>query len=239
MAAEKQLSLVIPCFNEEKSIPELVSRAGEMLARIPGEVVFIDNGSTDSTAMVLKKSIAGRRGMRIVSLKQNRGYGAGIKAGLAASRYDFVGWTHADLEVPFSAVEDSFRAILRSSNMGSGAVVKGRRFGRPMRKNLVTSLMTFVTLGLLKKWMPDSNAVPVIFSRKLLWLVDNAPDEFDFELYVYWRARVSGLSVQRVPFMSKQRLHGASSWESSVFAPLRLGLHLIRSIREFPERAER
>lgn len=230
------VSVVIPCFNEEDSIPDLVSRAKGMLSRIPGEVIFVDNGSSDSTRKVLKESVAGHSAMRILPLDQNRGYGAGVKAGLAHTRYNVVGWTHADLEVPLSAVEECYAATLDTGST-TDFLVKGRRFGRPLRKKVFTRLMSMVAFLLLRKWLPDSNAVPVVLHREFLWLVDDAPEEFDFDLYVFWRACVNGVTVLRVPYLLQQRLYGDSSWATNGFASLRLGLKLIRSMKDFSERS--
>src|SRR3954453_17175012 len=76
------VSVVIPCLNEAASIERCVSLAREVLAEheIPGEVVVVDNGSTDGSA-----GLAAGAGARVVH-EQRRGYGSAYLAGFQAAR---------------------------------------------------------------------------------------------------------------------------------------------------------
>lgn len=236
MSRENQLSLVIPCFNEEGSIPELVAQAKEMLLRLPGEVIFVDNGSSDSTSRLLREAIDGHSGIRIVSLMPNCGYGGAIKAGLRVSQHRFVGWTHADLQFPLVELERAHQIMVARPEAHNHTLVKGRRLGRHRRKAIVSGLMSVIVLLTLNRWLPDSNAVPVITTRKILDFLDEAPNNFDFELFVFWRASLLNYAIYRVPFFFHPRAHGVSSWDKGFFAQVTMAINLFRSMRNFSER---
>ena len=83
------LSIVIPCCNEEDSIPQLVTRffpVVEQLRRDRSvEVVFVDDGSTDATYQKLREITAQQREMRIVQHPVNKGLGAALRTGFVNS----------------------------------------------------------------------------------------------------------------------------------------------------------
>jgi len=77
----KELSIVIPCLNEARTLPIVVPKALNSLARlgIHGEVIVVDNGSTDDSV-----AIAQQLGARVVHCER-KGYGNALKAGFEAA----------------------------------------------------------------------------------------------------------------------------------------------------------
>src|SRR5262245_64860634 len=91
-------SLVIPCYNESAGLPSLVKRCREVVRNIDGEIVLVDNRSTDATPSVLPELLKTAPGCRLISVEKNQGYGHGILSGLAAANGDILAWTHADMQ---------------------------------------------------------------------------------------------------------------------------------------------
>jgi Glycosyl transferase family 2 len=118
-AAPLELTILMPCLNEAETISRCVAKAQSFLARagIVGEVLVADNGSTDDSA-----ALAQRDGARIVAVAE-RGYGATLRAGIAAARGRFVVVGDADDSYDFSRL-DAFVAKLRE---GCDLVI-GNRF---------------------------------------------------------------------------------------------------------------
>lgn len=115
------ISVVIPCLNEEASIGPVVDAAREGISRVglPGEVIVVDNGSTDRST-----SIARAHGARVVT-EQERGYGAALRRGFAEARYDLLAMGDGDLTYDFTRLDDLATPILR----GEADFVVGNRMG--------------------------------------------------------------------------------------------------------------
>ncbi len=113
------VSVVIPCLNEENSVGICVSKAMDAfrLAGLRGEVVVADNGSTDGSV-----EIAEKLGARVVRVEA-RGYGSALRAGIAAARGAFIVMGDADDSYDFSEVP-RFVDKWRQGN----DVVMGNRF---------------------------------------------------------------------------------------------------------------
>ena len=94
------LSLVIPCYNEQENIDELLRRVGETLATIgrPFEVILVDDGSKDKTPEMLAAARTRLPWLRVIRMKQNRGQSAAFEAGFAAARGELIATIDADLQ---------------------------------------------------------------------------------------------------------------------------------------------
>ena len=127
------LSLVIPIFNEEKLIDELVTRTITSIESFitDYEVIFIDDGSTDrSLEKILfwqKKNIH----IKILSLSKNFGHQAAYTAGLEYSKGDIVAMMDGDLQDPPEMLAEMYRKIIEEEY----DVVSGKRIGRKGKNN--------------------------------------------------------------------------------------------------------
>jgi dolichol-phosphate mannosyltransferase len=126
------LSVVIPVFNEEATIPELDRRLGAFLADLPEiggswEVVFIDDGSRDRSLELLKEMAAREGRYKIVSFARNFGHQAAITAGIDRAEGDAVVVMDADLQDPPEVV----RAMIARWREGNDVVygVRTKREG--------------------------------------------------------------------------------------------------------------
>lgn len=95
------LSVVIPLYNEESTVPILLSRLKQTMPTFgPCELVFVDDGSTDKTLQLLKEGSAGHSHFKIVSFSRNFGHQAAISAGLSFVSGDCVAVIDGDLQDP-------------------------------------------------------------------------------------------------------------------------------------------
>ena len=98
-------SLVLPCYNEEENIFHLYNEFKKIpLTNEKAELVFVNNGSIDTTEKKIDEIIKTNQNLNIiikkVNLKKNEGYGGGIAAGLNLASGEYIGWAHADLQTP-------------------------------------------------------------------------------------------------------------------------------------------
>src|SRR3954451_23223494 len=78
------LSVVVPVFDEEESLPELHERLGRALAEVEGEVegLYVDDGSRDGSAAILEGWAAAEPGVTLVQLSRNFGMEVAMSAGI-------------------------------------------------------------------------------------------------------------------------------------------------------------
>lgn len=128
------ISVVVPAYNEQEVLEEFHRQVGAVLDTLPddAEFVFVDDGSRDSTADIMRALAASDPRVRAVLLSRNFGHEAAIEAGLMAARGDAVIVMDADLQDG----PDILPRLIDAWREGAGvvyAVRKGRKEGRLLR----------------------------------------------------------------------------------------------------------
>ncbi|MEO8876721.1 MAG: glycosyltransferase family 2 protein [Polyangiaceae bacterium] len=208
-------SVVVPCYNEEKNLPNLIERFAKIHeAGATWELILVNNGSVDGSARVFELELAkpGREFVRVVTVPSpNVGYGHGIMTGLHAAKGQRLGWTHADGQTPPSDVLKAFD-LLQSSKDPQRTIVKGRRRNRPAKDALFTLGMEATATAILGKHLPDINGQPKAFPRALLELADRPPVDLSLDLYFLWIAKKNGFALETFDVHFGDREHGESKW---------------------------
>jgi glycosyltransferase involved in cell wall biosynthesis len=131
MPKVKTLSIVIPCYNEERTIEAILKEVEDVdLGKTKKEVIIIDDCSKDGTRGILKK-LAKKHGYRVLLQDHNQGKGAALKRGIQESTGDVVVVQDADLEYD----PQEYKRLLYPIERGHADVVYGSRFigGEPHR----------------------------------------------------------------------------------------------------------
>lgn len=141
----KDLSLVIPVFNEEESIPELLEWIFRVVEehKIATEIIFIDDGSTDNSWEVIRNSA--QKDFRVIGLKFNRNYGksAALQTGFDHSQGDIVITMDADIQDS----PDEIPELMRMVQEENFHVVSGWKKKRhdPISKTIPSKFFNWVT----------------------------------------------------------------------------------------------
>ena len=102
-SGRRELSVVVPCFNEAAVVPEMHRRLVSTLEKVPEldfEIIYVDDGSHDATLNVLRELQRTDERVRILALSRNFGQQIAYTAGLQAARGDAVVLSDADLQDP-------------------------------------------------------------------------------------------------------------------------------------------
>ena len=204
-----RLSLIIPCYNEAENLPFLLERCVSVASQPLTEVILVDNGSTDSTQLVLSELLPKFPNFRSVRVSFNQGYGYGILSGLRVAEGDILSWTHADMQTDPA---DVLKGIQFFDRHGPDIFVKGKRYGRPFTDVAFTVGMSVFETILLRKRMWDINAQPTMFSKKFFESWRNPPHDFSLDLFAYHQSFEKDLPIHRFPVRFGSRLHGSSHW---------------------------
>jgi glycosyltransferase involved in cell wall biosynthesis len=129
------LSLVIPIFNEEKMIDELVKRTTSALESFitDYEVIFVDDGSTDQSLNRILYWQQQNRKIKILSLSKNFGHQAAFTAGLEYAKGELVAMMDGDLQDPPELLSEMYRKI-RDEDFD---IVSGKKTGRKGKKGRI------------------------------------------------------------------------------------------------------
>ena len=212
-----KLSIVVPCYNEEKNIPLILAGFGEVIKRNDVEVLIVDNGSTDGSAILLKNLLSNYPFARIVEIEKNQGYGFGILSGLKKARGEYIGWTHGDLQTPPADILKALGIIEKAGNPKK-IYVKGQRKGRPIFDNFFTLGMSIFESLFFGKLFYDINAQPNIFHRSFLNSWSEPPYDFALDLYAFYIAKKQNIKIIRFPVLFKKRIHGESHWNKNLYS---------------------
>lgn len=152
-----QLSVIVPCYNEQDNIENLWARLEPVLisTKLRWEAIFVDDGSTDNTLSLLH-SIADRfpNSVKVVELAHNSGQHPAVFAGMAVSCGDVVVTLDADLQNPPEEIPRLLEAMSANGWEVVGSVRKNRHDNifRKAASRLVAGMARKITKVKLKDW---------------------------------------------------------------------------------------
>lgn len=202
------ISIVVPVHNEEGNVEALHRALEECLAGVDFEVIFVDDGSTDSSLEVLERLAHSHPTVRYISFSRNFGHQAALRAGLSEARGDAVISMDADLQHPPEMIPD----LLARWREGYDVVYTVRddqAAGTPWLKR-ATSRAFYRLLNFLTDLKVDPGAADFrLLDRKVVDLV-NQQHEANLFLrgYIQWL----GFKQIAISYVPAKRLSGSSSY---------------------------
>jgi glycosyltransferase involved in cell wall biosynthesis len=195
-----RLSWFFPAHNEEANLEPLVEEAMAVLPSLAEqwEIVIVDDGSGDRTPEIADRVAAANPGVvRAVHHEVNQGYGAALRSGFAAARYELVAFTDGDRQF---RVEDVGRLIARMAEADAPDVVAGYRIQRadPLVRTVYARLYRLANRIFFGLRIRDVDCACKLFRREALEgiRVESGGAFFSAELLI--KLRASGASVVEV-----------------------------------------
>ena len=189
------LSVVIPAFNEEKAIGDVLDRTGKALraADLPHEIIVVDDGSVDRTAR-----IAAERSVQLLQHADNKGYGAALKTGIRAARFRHV----AILDADGTYNEQDLPAL--AEHMHDFDMVVGARTGKDARIPWVRRpakwILRILASLIVDTPIPDFNSGFRIFDREVARIFFSIlPARFSFTTTLTMAMLTNGYTVKYLP----------------------------------------
>lgn len=204
------LSIVIPALNEAGKIGRDMTAAAVFLRGygLRGEIIIVDDGSTDGTAEIARTAgLPPGVGRQVIRLEENSGKGVAVKTGILASGGEVVLYADSGTCIPYANAETVIRRIRRGDlDMGfASRRLKGTVIcrNRPFRRRVISRLfhLAAVAVAGLPRWISDSqcgfkvyrgDAARALFSGLQI-------RGFLFELEFILKALKSGFRIEEFP----------------------------------------
>ncbi|MCK4451754.1 MAG: glycosyltransferase family 2 protein [Anaerolineae bacterium] len=192
------LSVIMPVYNEQETLPEILSRVRAVDLR--KEIVVVDDGSTDGTRDVLREEEK-RGDLRILYHEVNKGKGAAVRTGLEHACGDFIIIQDADLEYD----PRDYPALLRPIEEGKAEVVYGSRFlGGPRRTMFFWHMvgnrfLTLVTNILFDTILSDMETCYKVFTSRVAAQLDLKSSGWGFDPEITAKILRQGVRIYEVP----------------------------------------
>lgn len=202
-----KISIIVPLYNEEKTIGEIIKRVVEVdLGReIEKEIVVVDDGSTDNSPQIVNSllndpAIGKQTTIKFIRHSKNLGKGAAVRRGIRESSGDLLLIQDADLEYDPCDIPK----LLEPIRKGKAEVVYGSRF-RGERRNMLfwhilgNKFLSFVTNLLYNTTLSDMEVGYKLFKKEALrgiWLKEN---RWGFDPEITGKVLKKGIRIYEVP----------------------------------------
>ncbi len=198
MSPQPQISVVIPCLNEEEAVGKVVDQAFEGIRRSgrPGEVVVVDNASTDRSA-----EVAAAHGARVVT-EQRRGYGSAYLAGLADARGAYIVMGDADETYPLQELGPFVDKLEAGDDLVMGSRFEGKIHGDAMpflNRFVGNPILTGMLNLLFGVKISDAHCGMRAVRRDALPRLDLHSTGMEFASEMVFKAYRRGLTVSEIP----------------------------------------
>lgn len=220
-----KLSIIIPVFNEEKTIGQVLQKISQIKLPLSKEIIVVSDGSTDGTDSIVEK----KKNIKFLRHKKNLGKGAAIRTGIKYATGDFIVIQDADLEYD----PKNYTELIKPVTEDSASVVYGTRLKNyPLnfwgsRKTVLplhliaNKGLTMLTNFLYGAALSDMETGHKLFRKDILKKISIEASRFDFEPEITVKILKLKIPIVEVPIKVKPRSYKEGKkigWKDAVKA---------------------
>ncbi|HVS47827.1 MAG TPA: dolichyl-phosphate beta-glucosyltransferase [Candidatus Dormibacteraeota bacterium] len=234
MAAERQpdLSVVIPCYNEEQRLPRTIEQIERYLdgRGIAYKLILVDDGSTDGTRKIMDAAALLNPRVRLEALPQNRGKGRALAEGVAAATGSEILVTDADLSTPIEELEKLQAELSKGAGVAiASRALRGSRVevSQPIYRVLMGKAFNLMVQIVLLPGIWDTQCGFKLFRADVAHKVfaGLTTDGFGYDPEVLYRAKKHGVRIAEVPVVWR---NSAPTKVSPIKSSLDMFKHVLR-----------
>ncbi len=204
----KTVSIVLPFYNEEANVENVVR---DLLSATGGDwdirLCCVQNGSRDNTGKILAQLAAADGRVQVVDVPVNRGYGYGIRQGLAAATGEIVGYLDGDGQV---CPADVLRVLAGMKTNRAAKAVRAVR-GDGWQRRLVSGIYNTMFRLLFAVRVGDANAKPKFLRKEDLAKLALVSDDWFVDAEVMIKTAALGIAWAETPIEFRKRAGGKSN----------------------------
>jgi len=227
---EPYLSVVIPVFNEEANLPELLDRLTATLVPLdkPYEVVFVNDGSRDRSLPLLREASARDPHLVVVDFNRNYGQHAAVFAGFEACRGEIVVTLDADLQNPPEEIPKLVAKMEEGYDVVGSVRVQRQD---PLLRRVASRIINRMTAIATGVQLSDYGCMLRAYSRPVVKILASSQE---ISTFIPVLADLYAGRVTEIPVAHDERHHGDSKY--SVWKLIRLQFDLMTSFSVLPLR---
>lgn len=208
---KKLLSIVVPCYNEEESIPvyyDAMVKEMQEMDYVDFEIIFINDGSKDKTLEIIRDLAKKDKKIRYVSFSRNFGKEAAMLAGLRTSKGDFVTTMDVDLQDPPSLLPEMYKGIVEEG-YDCVATKSTSRHGYSFIRKIFTSLFYKIIGSMSKTEMVAGARDYRLMTRQM---VDAVLSMSEYNRYSKGIFSFVGFDTKWIEYENQERVAGTTKW---------------------------
>jgi len=206
----KKISIIIPVYNEERTILKILEKITELNLDLTKEIIIIDDGSTDNSKKIINKYLKGKKKYKNLEFKFvskiNAGKGSAIRKGLELATGDIITIQDADLEYNPQDLKKLLNPILS----GKAKVVYGSRFLKKHKPKYTiyfygNKFLSFLTKILYGLKITDMETCYKMVTSEIIKDLNLVSNGFDIEPEITSKILRKGYRILEVPISYKSR----------------------------------
>lgn len=208
---QDKISIIVPCFNEEKALPKFYRAVSEAVAEIDGaecEFIFVDDGSSDRTPEILQEFSSADSRCRYLSFSRNFGKEAAMYAGLENASGDFCVFMDADLQHPPALLKEMYR-VVKTQKYDCCAGLRIDRSGENHLRNALSHTFYKIIGKLCRLDMGDGKGDFRMMNRAM---ADSILELKEYNRYMKGIFSFVGFDTKWIPFHNVERAAGETKW---------------------------
>lgn len=209
-----KLSIIIPVFNEERTIGKVLQQLNELnIVQTEVEILVVDDGSTDDTIEKINDQLLKTKKTTLLQHSINKGKGVAVRTGIKKAKGEYILIQDADLEYDPSDIEKLVVPVLKNQ----ATVVYGTRLKRLPNfsadertpqfflhyvGNKLLSLLTSILYG---QWITDMETGYKLFPKNMVQKFNLKARSFDFEPEITAKILKTGVKILEIPIRTNPR----------------------------------
>lgn len=206
-----KISIIVPCYNEEKSLPlfyEELDKNMKEFENVEFEIILINDGSKDNTLNEIKQLAERNSKIKYISFSRNFGKESAIYAGLENATGDFVTMMDADLQDPPSLLKEMYK-LIKEEDYDAIGMRRSTRKGEPIFRTFCTKIFYKLIDKITDFEMVDGARDYSLMSRKV---VDAILSMKEYNRYSKGLFSFVGFNIKWLEYKNQERVAGETKW---------------------------
>ena len=213
---KETLSIIVPCYNEEEGIPQLIEQlasvTASLLPKYASEIIFVDDGSTDKTNEFLHQHFGSNPAVKIIKHEKNQNLGAALKTGFSHAEGSLIATWDSDCTYSFSLLPEMLQLLDKNTHIVTVSPYhpQGKIENVPAWRIFLSKSSSMMYKHLLNSGIYTHGAMVRVYKREVLQNVHSEANNFLYVSEILIKAVLKGYKVKEIPATLRVRQFGVS-----------------------------